>query len=809
MDNVISNKNNNGYIIKYYRIMDRANVSNFPDFDYYCWGWFDGIKVIKVKDFLDYQAQSLSFDNFDELDRECYRQKLLIYNCAGITNNGIFDDELYEELPLLSVSIVNFKKGIDVKNSLDKYLKEAVKICNNKIETSVFGVLSANDCVVVCRSNNYLALKKMILAIRHYRYTCSVYSVFCLKNDFDNLRTNWIEEFPIKALIKLSANTDYSTKELKDYINSFNNKCLKFESSLLTGKKDCSVVYNIEPTKEAISDFISFSFEKGFYNNCNGESPVYSSSTDFLYESALLEKTDFKEIEIEIYDDLDNYNSNEDVCFAKKSFEKYNAIIKNDLEGRLSDNFIYELNRLALRTYQLLYCSEKNGVVSLDIIEGVLVFLELTRFVSKNIDKNSDEWSKYNYYLQTIISGLLALNTLLDNREVNEFHDFEVPKSNMIFTGNCFKLIEFYSAFSRDVLLLLEKWGNETHSYNQKKNFFFLTTDGYSEVNIQRLYLSSEKIRLLNARIPTELLYTPYYTMCMLAHELGHFSKLGWDRITRNRFFTLSLISIFFKNIHEYNIKINEKHFGYLFFGNYDNLGAYDYHFKKFTETIKKNFKVTLYSIIDDMYINNGMLEGFVSKFSLVIDIVQDAYRESPADIFMVRALQIDNPVDYLKIATHYFIHMGYNCKKLGKNIILRLVAVLCTIYINSLRTIEIPKSHDTLRKMLDEIIHNAVSDDTCNVVTKENMKRICGCISENYKDNHFCEACLALLNFLSTHVYNGVKRTSDEVFPEFAKYTDFIKTKESEDQRFGKIISLVENSQNKYKANNYVNDIM
>ncbi len=808
MDKDISNKNNNGYIIKYYRIMDRSNVSISPDFDYYCWGWFDGIKVIKVNDFIDYQAQSISFDNFDELDRECYRQKLLIYNCVGITNNSIFDNKFYEKLPLLSVSIINFKKGINAKNSLDKYLKEAVKICNDKIETSVFGVLSANDCVVVCRSNNYLALKKMILAIRQYQYTCSVYSVFCLENNLGNLKNNWIEVNPVKALIKLSVNTDYNTKDLQDYVNSFNNKSLQLESSLLTGKKDCSVIYNIEPNKKSVYDFISFSFEKGFYNNCSEKTPVYSSSTDFLYDLTLLERIDFKKIEIQNYEDYNANKNNENEYYAKKYFEKYNAIIKNDLEGRLSDNFVYELNRLALRTYQLLSCSEKNGVISLDIIEGVLVFLKLTRSVSKNIDKNSDDWNKYNYYLKSIINGLISLNTLLDNREVNEFHDFEVPKSNMIFTGNCFKLIEFYSAFSRDVLLLLEKWGKETYSYNKKKNYFFLTTDGYSEVNIQRLYLSSEDIRLLNARIPTELLYTPYYTMCMLAHELGHFSKLGWDRITRNRFFTLSLISIFFKKIHEYNIKIDEMHFGYLFFGNYDHIGAYDCHFKKFTETIKKNFKVTLYSIVDDMYVNNGILESFVTNFSFVIDIIQDAYRESPADVFMVRALQIDNPVDYLKIATNYFVHMGYNCNKLGENIILRLAAVVCTIFINASNKIEILINHDSFREMLNEIIKNANLDDTYNEIFKESLKKTCNCIVEYYKYEHFCEACIALVNFLNYYVYNGVTKTSIEVFPEFSKYTEFIKANGRKDD-FDKIIKLVEISQNKYKASDFINEII
>ena len=58
------NSDCNGYIVKFYRITDRDSFDETVNFDFYCWGWFDRIRIIKVSQLDEYQTKSL--DRFVE-----------------------------------------------------------------------------------------------------------------------------------------------------------------------------------------------------------------------------------------------------------------------------------------------------------------------------------------------------------------------------------------------------------------------------------------------------------------------------------------------------------------------------------------------------------------------------------------------------------------------------------------------------------------------------------------------------------------------------------------------------------------------
>lgn len=574
------NNNYNGYIIKFYRIINRESLcaSDNLNFDYYCWGWFDGLRAIRVKKFQEYQSLSLRFTNSEEeeeikaADQNCFRQKLLIYNTSETTEIDLLNNSQFNDLPLLSISIINLNGGNQSIHNLSEYLKKVKEdqFCSSCLVYNIFGVLSANNAVIVCRSNNYYDTKKFICSIRSFSLTNEIYTVFCTSNNLEELQNHWIEQNKLKVCFQLSTKPQFTPLEAESFVQKYLNEA-KFEEILSIGKKDYVFSYEI-PTNinfaneisdnenpnneivtncnEHISKFVNFMF-KDLYSKCPGSSSqILSSSTSFIYDTSL-----FKNLNFSIYESQSpsfDLQSNKDLYNAVSPtdcFSKWKDLIKKEIEGKLSENFVFELNRLILRAYQLLCEYQRVGIDSPDILEGVNGFLQLTKESANKIDRNKEDVKDPSYHLQSIILGLLSLNKLLDNREVNEFHDFEVPKSNIFFTGNSYKLIEFYSKFSRDIIGLLEDWSFEINGLAPKHNWFFLTTDGYSEVTVRRLFLNSEKNRLLNARVPTELLYTPYYTMCMLAHELGHFAKIGWDRKLRNRHFMLSIINAFFVNI--------------------------------------------------------------------------------------------------------------------------------------------------------------------------------------------------------------------------------------------------------------------
>jgi len=794
---VVKSSDNNGYIIKFYRIMDRSKVDKILTFDYYCWGWFDGIKVINVKHILDYQTKSLDFNDLDVIDKECHRQKLLIYNNKN--DNGVLNKDNYQEMPLLSVTIVNLSKKIQSKESLENYLTSIKDeyFKHSKFEYAVFGVLSANNFVIACRSNNYFDIKRFIFAIREYLYTSGVYTVFGVLNDLEILKKNWKESYNLKAHIQLSTQPSYSPKDINKYINSFTEPSLHLDCSLLVGKKDCAVSCDIDINDtDSIKKFVEFTFNKGFYSEYNGKSsPVVSTSTNFLYDNKLFENLDFNEISTqEIVSKVDDSIKCQHES-AKTLYEKWNKSIETDMKGKLSNNFIYEFKRLALRTYQLLCGCEKNSITSLDVIEGIGKFFELTKTIAKTIDKNDINSNAASSHLSTIISGLLALNTLLDNREVNEFHEFESPRSNIIFTGNSFKLIEFYSIYARDVILLLKKWDKFTGSNdNSKSNYFFLTTDGYSEVTVTRLFLSSENSRLLNARVPTELLYTPYYTMCMLAHELGHFSKVGWDRTTRNRYFTLSVI--FALILKESDLNLDRPQLAKVFFSYYDNLNSYDTNFKNFTDLIKKNIKVTLNTIVDSEFDKNNMVEQFISIIDGDIYVIQDAFREAPADMFMIKVLQIEEPIAYLKIAINYFVYMGYNCRVLSKNIVLRLSAVLFYMHITKMN-IQIPDSFHAYKEIMSAIIDSILKTKT--TVNEQEIEDTCFCLKENVLNEFFFYQFRPLVLFLKEIVALGIKESSTDILLDFKPYVDFINNRSEGNDEFQHFMKLMELTQDRH----------
>lgn len=783
------NSDCNGYIVKFYRITDRDSFDETVNFDFYCWGWFDRIRIIKVSQLDEYQTKSLALDDIDLLDKECNRQKLLLYKHQTETGSILNINEL-KHLPLVSISIVNFTNGSNDIEPFDAYLK---KVYSNKFKSDdfnfeIFGVLSANSCVVVCRSNNYFNVNKFILAIRQFRQTCGIYTVLGISSIIDDVKLNWKETRELRVSIQLSLKPSFDTSEISKYISSFDNPNINLDNCLLMGKKDCLVNYDIKNSIESIKEFIDFSFLNGFYNDYKNEkTPVLSSSTSFSYDYKSLINCHFRDFnnELEFEDDVDDHSS-----LAQKYFDVWNDIIDSKIKMHLSTDFVFEMKRLVLRAYQLLCESQRSSAISTDIIEGINGFLILTTNVANIISKDAGEGNGHSYFLPTIIQGILSLNTLLDNREINEFHDFETPRSNIIFTGNSFKLIKLYSVYSRDVLLLLSRWNIITNKKDSKKNFFYLTTDGYSKVTIERHFVSSNEYRLINVRVPTELLYTPYYTMCMIAHELGHFSKIGWDRKVRNRYFTLSAIYAFFSNLTvRPNVSLNPQTFIENFYNNYDNVSAFDKSFKDFIDKFEKDLSRTCSNLVVD---KSKTIGDFLSNFSSAINIIQDAFRESPADLFMIRTLQISDPIDFLDIAVNYFMHMGYNCSKLGKNIVLRLVAVLYCMHIKATDS-NIPRNFESFKKDMQNLLNN-IADKSYN---KDSIIKTCTCIMECIEKEYFYYICMPLLDFLCREVYVGMNAKSDEVLSEFNVYVDYIKGKNND---VNNVVELLNAIKDRYK---------
>lgn len=821
----------NGYILKYYRIMNRKDFDESKAFDFHCWGWFDGLRVIKIKDFSDFQSKSLNFNASKdgdskedqggfETDRNCFRQKLLIYNIDQTNNRlplfekkeGTEDQKKYKliERPLLSTSIVNLTGGNEGINKFSVYLNNVKeKYFKDRLIYNIYGVLSTNSVVVACRCNNYYDIKKFICAIRLFTLTTAVYTALCASSDQENLKDYWIEENKVTARLQLSSDLRFSPNEVEAFVNEKSKSKAKLKEILSIGKSDYTFSYEFSSTQnddtdksetsDEIANFVDFILDKLYEEGSSDFYHILSSSTSFTYDASLFNNF-IRKIKSAYKAETDTDSSGNTETKVKDPdvyFNKWMSLIEDDIKDKLSENFIFELNRLVLRAYQLLFKYKKADIDSSDIVDGVEGFLNHTKESARIIGKNNDEAKDPSYHLQSIILGLRSLNKLLDNREVNEFHDFEAPRSNLFFIGNSYKLIDFYSGFSKDVIYLLEDWSKKINPRSPKVNCLFLTTDAYSEVTVRRLFLNSKETRLLNARVPTELLYKPYLTMCMLAHELGHFAKIGWDRKLRNRYFMLCVTRALFINIEaDSSINIDCNSFVNSFFAFYDSLKSYDENFTQFKQSLRANLKVALITSAKSDFYGNNAYERFLSELGVIINIIQDAFREAPSDVFMLKALEITEPHRYLDISVNYFVHMGYNCSKLGVNILLRLTSVLCAIHINNNNGVPLD-NQSAYKEAIETIISASLTSAKNSYAEKdkfffEQFEKTCACILNCLNRTDFLSICMPLTDFLNK-IYNVMKEDENTKSDKFKNYVEFIRDfNNKSDDNFSSFLKLL-----------------
>lgn len=648
----------NGYILKFYKKIKHLKKGN-ESFHFVSFMNFDGVRIIPVKNFKDYQKNTIDFKKPLDDDQDCSRQKLLIYNFEDDFSNlvpnkeDIFDKKkstFSKKYPILAITIINLKRGTNQK----QVIQTTQSILREKdIKYKFFGSLSINDLVIVYRCKNFSDL-----------FECNFYSLFPQSDFFHSTYTIpclllscakfWKEAEGLEISIRSSIppkDTYFNTPSEENLsINGKHVLGLKQVTKYdVFGKYDIDIRGTIDSSNE---------FVKNFTNGLFFEKPEEinqikrNTNTRFLYKCTTNDCETISYVPELVNDNITKF---------KTDISQLCSDIINGSQSNSSD-YNHNLARLWLRAYQLLLRGRDNPILD-DIIDIIKSYFELVYVYVNKLD-----------YSESIIAGLKSLNTLIDNRDLNDFYEFENPHSNLMFSGCCTSLLSAYSNMANIAFKKIARLNNET-----KKYLAYITSDGYAEVSAKEMFTGNNKCFLINIRIPTELMFDFKNLVCFILHEIGH----NWNCLSDkeeyfSRIFLETLLRLFIdKNSEQYDLPSDDDINDIVQFTINENLKQ-----GSIFSSIAETLAITLYDNkfckkIEDAYkisqtINYNLEQLFAAS------------EEAKADIFMIKCIGIKSPEFYLNIVVDYlnYKNIDYSStaeyyKEIMLNVFIRVLVVL------------------------------------------------------------------------------------------------------------------------------------
>ena len=680
----------NGYIVKFYKKIIEPKDKN-KNFDFVSFMNFDGVRIIDVEKFSDYQSNTIDFSAPQNEDTDCSRQKLYIYNFNQKYSNidgDIFDKNpngILKEFPVLAITIINLK-GEVVQNKYDSIIEQADKTLANIV----------NDLVIVFRCKSFTDL-----------FQCNIHSLFPESDSFYSTYTIpclslsnskfWKEEdlaISIRASIPPQAqyyNMSDNGRHLK--INGKKVYGLKNVTKYnVFGKYDVDVRGKIKSTREFINNF-----NDGLFSDINADNRHINrrTNTRFLYEC--------KKGNCET-NDYYPYTINPKINNFKETISEISSQIID--KSSLHSDFTNNLTRLWLRAYQLLLRGRDNPILE-DVSCIIEKYFNLTLQYINDLDR-----------AESVVLGLTSLNTLIDNRDLNDFYEFENPHSNLMFAGCSTALLCAYSNMSNIAFKLIKKLNNESKEY-----YSFITSDGYAEVSTKEIFEENDDCYLINICIPTELMFNFKDLVCLIFHEIGHNWNYSEEKDRIETFLDISL--------KQQLINVS---------------GVKDvFTFKK--KDAVKNFALNcLYgeNCIDSMRIHKAVVEALdynsdlnlISIYEIADVVLSDvkeldqAVNEAIPDIFMLKFINIRDPKFYLNVVLGYldYKNIQFASKDFSREslnaIFIRVIIVL--LFLTADSSFDREQCFNIIRKKLCEYCISAKNESN----KKEFVKQLLDFIS-------------------------------------------------------------------------------
>ena len=682
-----------GYTIKLYKKINSygKSTSAVPaDSEYLVLMNFDGMRIIKVDSFEEF-GKSLRPDTIEDIDMSCERQKLYLYS-TDINKDifGLREEEKYRECPLIVITMLNFvgrdseKEQIKrelVQESLD-LLIESHTDEKNKIIYDVMGTLGSHDCVIVFRSNSYSRVSELLFSLRKKLYEeqhplGTTYSIQSLKKKYSQYWTGAGDEksyASIRITLNASENPGTLYEEYKGN-PGFINSIADSEAYTTFGKYDMGIEGQIVDKQE----FLKLYESNGYFSGSNPQ--IHKTNTRILNYIPCNLGTTAQENENGSQQEPSEGIEDSGTLTYKGYKQRACGMIQKLKESNASAKLQQSILRLIIRVFQAnisVYTSESNECY-FDLLEGVLEFVNLEGVNS-----------------QEIIAGLVTdLNILLDNRISSNTRDFEIPHSSMRFSGSSTKLLAAYSNLMADLVEIVKL--NKKKRNENTEFLAFVTADIDSKIGT-KMYANGEEKKILNTKIPVDMMFNVHYAIPWLVHEMGHFLRIGIQREKRNRAYFQCTCYAFHLIAREYlnpvfvrgkeirslsgvcNAKCckeywacrGRKHCIYERFDDYSALVLKYWNMYVIQSGCRDDF---LYQLPESK-------KGFyIDEMGAICRDIKNAFEEAVADMFMINVLQIKSKETYLEIMTEYFKNNKIMLnEQLHANIVIRIQSILMMI---------------------------------------------------------------------------------------------------------------------------------
>ncbi len=534
------------------------------------------------------------------------------------------------------------------------------------------------------------------------------------------------------------------------------------------GKFDMGIEGNIQEDK---SKFLALYEDPNIFSG--KEKSIYMTNTRFLnrlfLDSSKMvdEKQDHDEIKKILLREEEGFNSAESMA---------GKMIVQLKDSNVSEKLKQSILRLILRVFQ--------SNISVYTNRHSQMFLELLGGLMKLLKK----WGEGSEYQVSIAEIVTALNILLDNRISANTRDFEIPQNSLRFSGSSSKLLVAYSNVVSDLTSIIKKYKESIEQ--PLKYLVFVTADIDSKISSKLFFPRDNDFRFLNVKIPIDMMYNVQYTIPWLIHEIGHFLR-GYKREERNRSYFKCVFSAFHIIAKPY---LNKSFLdGSVDLGHkkvcnakccdvFEECNKQECRFERFDDYAILIQRFWIMYILESGCQRNSVYNipdkrkgKYIQDMHEISVGIKDAYEEGIADVFMIRVLQIDDCVHYLKIMIEYFDNNRINIDtNLSTNIVIRIIAIL--IYISKAY-----KEHQKGYRIFEEHIEGI---RTQNVSVK--MNNLCDTILSK---GQFYSVAEILSEFLASKIEKGM----DELF----KRDDVIKLQERIFQSYSDIVTFPDEFKN------------
>lgn len=666
---------NKGYILKFYKKI-KNEVGMNRNFDFVSFMNFDGIKIIEVNEFKDFQQKSINYSNPCMEDENCFRQKLLLYSLSEQYNNlcpkdSIFsrDTDFGKSMPILVIAIVNLNVPINFHDTdFGKLLLKIKKNATNKIKFEIFGTFSMNDFVMAIRCNSFSDFFDFTYN-GWFNEVDILHSVYTIPSIYLGENINLGKEKNILFSMRSALSSNKTSLNKNDLIE-IDNTSLRGISDVTGyftfGKYDVEIRGDLVESKSFLSNFDD-SLDFRFHSY---EIPMKPTNTRFLYklknkplnkmfDKFTKKRTNKKNTE---YIEKNDFSIEflERVAEIKDSIK---PLVSESVSSKLNTSIDFKQNfmRLWLRAYQLLLRSRYKPTFS-EVSKTINTFFKI---VSQQINNVS--------YFESMIYGLKSLNIMIDNWDLNDFQEFENPHSNLMFSGCCTSLLSAYFKMTSQIFSFIQMLNRD-----EKTTYCsYITADGYSEVSVANVFKNLDGYKMINIRAPMEMLYDFSSTVSFISHELGHYWEYDFEKENIDDLFE-QIYNISFLGTPSFTITGDGKEFileetSNCFISH--NVTDKQLLELKYKILLKLNEYICTYSgNYEEMFLSQ------MNSYVYLLEMFSTACKEAVADIFMIKLLKMD-ALNYLDVVVEYlkYKNIPLNETTIDKmdDLLIRVISVL------------------------------------------------------------------------------------------------------------------------------------